>query len=121
MWTSRTCGQVGHVANDPNCPKNKNKDNNGNNGKFKGKCNLCGMKGHKEADCFEKEENTNRRPRGWKSKIEKANVATHNEELLLMAKSDNKKAFNSTVDLLKDPHVFFTQEQHATQHLMILE
>ena len=96
-------GQVGHKANDPKCPMyNKNKKT-----KFKGKCNLCGMKGHKEADCFEKDENASKRPKNWTSKLDRANATTNREELLLMAKDEQqRKGFNTSIDLLKDPNCF---------------
>jgi hypothetical protein len=35
--------------------------NNGNP-RFKGRCNNCGRTGHKEIDCWLKEENANKRP-----------------------------------------------------------
>ena len=97
------CGQVGHKANDPKCPMyNKNKKT-----KFKGKCNLCGMKGHKEADCYEKDENASKRPKNWTSKLDRANATTNREELLLMAKDEQqRKGFNTSIDLLKDPNCF---------------
>ena len=98
------CGEVGHKANDPNCPMNK-KNNDGKK-RFKGKYNLCGMKGHNEAQCFEKEENASKRPKNWKSKLEVANVTKHSDEFLLMAKSDSKLAFKPTMDLLKDLNMF---------------
>ena len=33
----------------------------------KNKCNLCGKRGHKEADCWTKESNASKRPAGWKT------------------------------------------------------
>ena len=48
--------------------------------KFKGNCDLCGKQGHKKKDCWELEENKNKRPKGWKScqnqdEVEKADNA----------------------------------------------
>ena len=84
---------------------NKGKSGNGK-GKFKGKCSFCGMKGHKEKDCFEKPENASKRPMSWKSKMEQANVTNDKEEeFLLMAKDIKKKSFKATIDLLSDPNV----------------
>ena len=96
------CGQTGHKANDPICPMYKKKGKN----KFKGLCNLCGKKGHKEKDCWEKDENTSKRPKNWKSSIDRNNVATDGEELLLMANNSREIAFNPSVELLKDPNIF---------------
>ena len=39
---------------------------------FKGKCNICVKVGHKEKNCFEKEENASKRSRGWKSTMAEA-------------------------------------------------
>ncbi len=41
--------------------------------KFKGDCQLCGVKGHKAADRFSNEKNKDKRPPWWK---ESANVTT---------------------------------------------
>ena len=40
----------------------------GNGRKIKGKYNLCGQKGHKATDCWEAEENANKRPKGYRVK-----------------------------------------------------
>ena len=52
------------------------KKKQGRLGGFKGKCNLCGKEGHKEADCWQKESNTSKRPSEWKKSNgdEKANT-----------------------------------------------
>ena len=72
------CGKTGRKANDPVCPLY-------NNGAFKGKCNKCGVRGHKEKDCWENEANKDKRPMGWKSRLnsEVGNAAVDSEELLL--------------------------------------
>ena len=72
------CGQVRNKANDPKCPMyNKSM-------RFRGKCNKCGKYGHREKDCWENEENKDKRPSGWKSRTaeERNNIAV-NDELLL--------------------------------------
>jgi hypothetical protein len=38
---------------------------------FLGKCKNCGIRGHTGKDCWEKEENKNKRPAGWKKKSER--------------------------------------------------
>ena len=77
-----SCGDKGHKAF--NCPKkngngskwNNNGGNQGgggggyngrnnNDNKFKGNCNVCGKKGHKEHQCWQKEENKSQRPNGY--------------------------------------------------------
>ena len=105
------CGQTGHKANDPRCPMYKKKGKN----KFKGLCHLCGAKGHKEKDCWEKEENASKRPTNWKSKLDRNNVATDSEELLLMASEKKELVFNPSIELLKDPNVFI-YDTGATCH-----
>ena len=43
------------------------------------------MRGHKEKDCWEDEANKDKRPMGWKSRLnsEVGNAAVDSEELLL--------------------------------------
>jgi Zinc knuckle len=36
--------------------------------KFKGMCSVCGKQGHKGADCWEKEENKDKRPKNWQKR-----------------------------------------------------
>ena len=59
-----------------NCPddksggnNNNNSNNNNNNRRFNGKCNWCGIHGHKEVDCRKK-----------KAGVERANLASQNDE-----------------------------------------
>jgi hypothetical protein len=54
------CGKQGHKASD--CPQ---KGGSGPN--FKGKCNSCGKLGHRAERCWEKEENADKRSKGWVS------------------------------------------------------
>jgi hypothetical protein len=72
------CGKRGHKANSPKCPMYRESS-------FSGRCNKCGMRGHKEKDCWEDEANTDKRPMGWKSRLnsEVGNAAVDSEELLL--------------------------------------
>ena len=79
------CGQPGHKAFE--CPKKKNGSGRGyggrgggyrggrggrgyggrGRGKFQGKCNNCGKQGHKMADCWDLDENKNKRPKDYKT------------------------------------------------------
>ena len=54
------CGKHGHRANE--CPDRG----------YNGKCNNCGKRGHKEDKCWDKEENKDRRPRGYRPSNERA-------------------------------------------------
>ena len=140
------CRAKGHKANDPNCPmkskpyaggagRNGNQGGNGNgngNGKFRGKCNHCGMRGHKASDCFEKSENAGRRPSNWKSKMtseatgaalnndrtpSELNAVAMNEDFSLCQSCDSDVKWSEaglmatmlskpTLALLKDPNIF---------------
>ncbi|MGL4342651.1 MAG: reverse transcriptase domain-containing protein, partial [Lactococcus lactis] len=44
--------------------------------KFKGDCRICGIKGHKAADCWGNEKNKDKRPDWYKEKGESANLST---------------------------------------------
>jgi hypothetical protein len=49
--------------------------------KYKGDCRICGQKGHKSADCWEKEVNRDKRPPNWKPRPKNhsnSNEAAHN-------------------------------------------
>jgi hypothetical protein len=63
------CGKEEHMGKD--CPddlKNKNNTSNNRKKKLNGKCFNCGKEGHMSKDCWvQKEENTDKRPKGWKS------------------------------------------------------
>ena len=77
--TCHKCGKTGHKKAD--CKEEAKKT------KLKGTCNHCNKKGHKEKDCFEKEENESKRPKNWKSKMNKEEtkqeVSGSNMEILL--------------------------------------
>jgi hypothetical protein len=68
--TCYNCQEKGHRANQ--CPK-KDGPNIGHHnasgntrGKFKGECNNCGKIGHKKSDCWQLEENKNKRPKDYR-------------------------------------------------------
>jgi len=75
------------------CPKKNKNANRGGDERFNGKCHYCNPKGHKAYKCWEKEENTHLRPRGWKSKMGGAGtgVAAANFEVLIVAAEFNKR------------------------------
>ena len=60
---------------------NGNGDRSGSSNKkvrFKGKCSNCGQRGHKEVNCWQKEENADKQPNNWKqtSDVNVPNVET---------------------------------------------
>jgi hypothetical protein len=69
------CGK--YCAND--CKK-KNDVQGTKKVKFFGNCNNCGLRGHTGKDCWEKEENKNKRPTGWKKKSERGLTVNDNTE-----------------------------------------
>jgi hypothetical protein len=68
--TCYNCQEKGHKANQfPNKdgPSNGNRNASVNTqGKFKGDCNNCGKIGHKNSDCWQLEENKNKRPKDYR-------------------------------------------------------
>lgn len=68
------CDKVGHRAN--KCPDgNTNSsrsdqytgsDQSSKQSRFTGKCNNCGRERHKRANCWQKEENSNKRPPNYR-------------------------------------------------------
>ena len=100
------CQEEGHVARD--CPKSLKDQRFGGKGqgKFKGTCNNCGKHGHKKTNCWQLEENKDKRPRGYKGKSERGLVTKESEssesrEFLLMT-----KGFSTNDSILDDPNVF---------------
>jgi hypothetical protein len=78
--TCYNCQEKGHRANQ--CPKkdgpsNGNRNSSGNTrGKFKGECNNYGKIGHKKSDCWQLEENKNKRPKDYlRGNAEQGNAA----------------------------------------------
>jgi hypothetical protein len=78
--TCYNCQEKGHISNQ--CPK-KDGPNNGyrnisgnTRGKFKEECNNCGKIGHKKSDCWQLEENKNKRPKDYhRGNDERGNAA----------------------------------------------
>ena len=115
------CQQVGHKAAD--CP---HKRNMGKSNKNKQKCcSHCGKLGHIKANCWNRPENSNKRPKCYKlpriDSNEQSNVAVDDgnidpiSELLCMA-LEKKLAFPSIAELLKDPCVWIS-DTGAPNHL----
>ena len=115
------CHQVGHRAAD--CPHKKN-TNKSNKNKCK-RCSLCGKMGHVEANCWNRLENSNKRPKWYKPPHvdgnEQSNTAVDDGdidpvgELLCMA-VEKKLTFPSVAELLKDPCVWIGNTG-ATKHI----
>ena len=65
-------GKKGHKAHQ--CRSSSRSSRNGfrKKNKFTGTCNLCGKCGHKGADCWEDDKNKDKRPKNWKSNMDKA-------------------------------------------------
>jgi hypothetical protein len=86
----------------------KSKGKSKGKGRFQGKCNNCGRQGHKVDDCWEKEENKEKRPKWYKGKAaSKAGAAaTDASKSVEFALTAHKKfSFPETAELLKDKNV----------------
>jgi hypothetical protein len=117
------CKAKGHKASE--CPtkgggggsggggggNNNNNNNNTKKYRFQGKCNNCGKFGHKEADCWLKEENKDKRPKNFKLPGEKTAVATDGETEYMLC----GMTFPSNHDFLSDPNVWIA-DTGATVH-----
>jgi hypothetical protein len=68
--TCYKCQEKGHIANQfpkKDIPNNGHRNASGNTrGKFKGECNNYGKIGHKKSDCWQLEENKNKRPKDYR-------------------------------------------------------
>jgi hypothetical protein len=113
------CKKPGHRAHE--CPnKSKGGGGGGKNGGGKGgkshkKCDNCGKIGHNGADCWEKEENKDKRPKWMKNKTSTEVGATARDtgnhlEFLLCSIT-----FPQNQDLLLDPNVWIA-DTAATVH-----
>jgi hypothetical protein len=103
------CKQTGHKAHE--CPKETGNGNGRSNGKsngkgrFQGKCKNCGRQGHKDDDCWENEENKEKRPKWYKGKAASkvGAAATDASKSVEFALTAHKKfSFPETAELLKD-------------------
>jgi Zinc knuckle len=97
----------------------KGKEDGSNSKKFSGKCFNCGKEGHRSTDCWEKDENKDKRPKGYKVQGEKGAAAMDstgdssgsNVEFLLFGMT-----FPMTQQLLSDPNVWIG-DTGATTHM----
>jgi hypothetical protein len=89
------CGETGHFARD--CKK---MGQNQRFVRFTGECRLCHMKGHKEADCWENEENASKRPENWKSKMTGAHAGAALVEVLIPSIDIGMEEAVSNVEVL---------------------
>jgi hypothetical protein len=120
------CKQTGHKAHEclKKTGKGKGKSNGKSNGKgqFQGKCSNCGRQGHKVEDCWEKEENKEKRPKWYKGKAtsEVGAAATDASKSVEFALTAHKKfLFPETAELLKDKNVWIADTGatvHTTAH-----
>jgi hypothetical protein len=85
--------------------------------RFQGNCRDCGKQGHKERNCWQKEENKSNRPQGYKMPNEVANLSLDNNKTIeyllcgLTNPTENK--------ILLDPNVWIADTAasvHATAH-----
>ncbi len=118
----RKCRKFGHKAKDCTNSSGSNSNLNGNTGnlngnstggsgnsssnntkKFQGKCNHCGTKGHKETDCWQKDENAHKRPKNWKQRDARTEVNASNvEQLLACIKIEENSVFQLCGGLIDD-------------------
>jgi hypothetical protein len=98
----------------------KNYQQRGGQGKFQKKCDNCGRIGHRSANCWEKAENKDKRPKWLKDKSngEMGAVATNNgKKVEFLLCRINKFLFPQNQDLLLDPNVWIA-DLAATLHTM---
>ncbi|MGH7955290.1 MAG: hypothetical protein ACREOZ_04950, partial [Gloeomargaritales cyanobacterium] len=77
------CGKTGHKA--AQCDNKSGGGGGGGNTnnkgrKFNGTCNNCGKRGHMVKDCWELEENKDKRPNNYRKKRETANAAVDSDD-----------------------------------------
>ena len=80
--------------------------------RFKGMCNFCGKQGHKAVECWEKEENKDKRPRNWKGR----NNGPMRKLTCFLCGEQGHKVFNCP----KNPHTANCMEEKH-EHLLICE
>jgi hypothetical protein len=93
------CGADGHTAFE--CPLKRKRWP-----RFTGTCN-CGKQGHKDADCWDKEENAHKRPKNWRvNNKEAGNAAVDSVEYLLMA-MDVPNPINNSINKVNSSCNYF--------------
>ncbi|KAL7571808.1 hypothetical protein ACA910_002895 [Epithemia clementina (nom. ined.)] len=122
------CKKPGHRA--VQCPEKKTgekgaKSGSKNKNDKRKACNHCGKTGHEEANCWNKPENANKKPKWYKpgkDKGEQASAAIetgdNNIEIICMAIA-NKIEFPKNSELLSDPCVWIADTaatKHVTRH-----
>ena len=117
------CNKCGHKAH--KCPDKKGnavgganprgRNPNANARRFSGNCNKCGRMGHKHADCWQLEENKDKRPNGFKLDNEQANSNVDSESRTEYTLCDMN--INTTPKLLTDPNLWIA-DSTATVHTL---
>jgi hypothetical protein len=97
------------------CPDKKDKKEGTSEGgkHFQGKCNDCGKQGHESSDCWQKEENKDKRPQWLKdkdneneTKSEQVNADVVEGSRVEFLLCESKMTFPNTQAMLDDPNVW---------------
>jgi hypothetical protein len=81
------------------------------------KCFNCGKAGHRAVDCWEKEENKSKRPKGYKMQSEKGSAAVDGSDIVeFVLTSKDVMAVPEVQELLDDPNIWIG-DSGATVHM----
>ena len=91
---------------------------------FKKNCRVCGQQGHKAEDCWEKEENKNKRPSSWKSRMPGGQTSSNNANSTKKFEGNcnycHKKGHRENeCRKKKAENANIAQEQDKEQHVMV--